>query len=282
MEESVKSLISKILQFQQRNHPAWDAHAHFDERIRDLPLYFLVLNHPDRDTDIESVTITHYVPQRAEIMALAAIIKSCGRYLRVCDIGCGNGFLGSLLAREGVHVFGIDNRSYTQPQLSNFFDEHYYHIVEASLEDQNISFDVGFCSWMLPNTNLTPAIISKKPQLIIYVHSIDRQADESWTTGTPDAYDVPDEYRYLGGWCTFLPADYFYPLRCRYSLNVTANKQEINQVGIYMRAGCVARFFSPLAFSGCYDWDNERTLINQLRQELGMSQWTLQLIGSTS
>ena len=73
---SSEQIISNILYFQSKKHPAWDTTEPFSKRIHNLPLYFLEFNHHERDQETQSVTVTHYVPCRSEMMALAEIIKS--------------------------------------------------------------------------------------------------------------------------------------------------------------------------------------------------------------
>lgn len=45
---------------------------------------------------------------RALAARFVALAGACGTGLRICDLGCGNGFLASLLGHEGHHVTGVD------------------------------------------------------------------------------------------------------------------------------------------------------------------------------
>ena len=273
---SVRRMLGNILRFQSYDHPAWDQQASFGTRIKDLPLYFLEFNHTGKDKDTQSVTVTHYAPRRAEMMALAHLIRSCGDNLQVCDIGCGNGFLGSLLAREGVKVFGIDDRSYKQPQIPNFFDSECYRVIETSLADLDIPFDVALCAWIEPNANLTPLIVDTKPALIIHILSPDRQTDGTPTTGTQSAYTRPEDYYPVAAWRTELPQDYFLPLTRIVSANLESNSRKTGSVFIYARRDIrPLTFVSPRSFSDWYDWDHERHFIDGLRRGLGLPPSTL-------
>jgi hypothetical protein len=257
--------------FRAKKHPAWDPNEQFSRRIKNLPLYFLEYHHHTRNLKTESVTVTHYVPSRAEMMALAKIIQSYGNNLRVCDVGCGNGFIGSLLAREGVQVFGVDDNSFKQPQIPNFFDKDCYSKIIASIEDPSIILDVAFCSWMSPGTNLATAIAAKNPRLIIHLFSPDRQSDGSPTTGTTTAYNCPDNYHLLTSWSTLLPKDYFLQIGAP-----SGNPKTIRKVRIYahneLEKEC---HVTPLGFSKLYDWDKEKILINTIRSSMGLQKYIL-------
>jgi len=271
IEKYVQLTKNNICQFEKKNHPAWKQSEKFTNRINNLPLYWLEFNHPGKNEKTQSVTVTHYVPCRTEIMVLSKIIKSFNKDFKVCDIGCGNGFLGSLLAREGVKVFGIDDRSYNQPQIKSFLDKECYKIIETSLSDLKIPFDVAFCSWMTPGTNLMPQIIAKKPSLIIHVFSPDRQRNGTPTTGTQEANKCTSDYRLIVGWRTVFPKDYFIPLNEIYGLKFTENVQKIRIVNIFAHKKLkLIDCISDLDITSFYDWDVERNFINQFRIDKGL------------
>jgi len=274
-------ILNNIIQFEQKAHPAWNPKESFSTRIQQLPLYFLEVNHHSKDKRTQSVTVTHYVPCRAEMKALAEIISSCGKDLRVCDIGCGNGFLGSLLAREGVEIFGIDNRSYNQSQISSFHDENCYIVIETALENPEITFDIGFCSWMTPNANLTPEILSKNPLMIIHVFSPHRQSNGTPTTGKREAYIRPRHFKYLVGWRTVLPRDYFRPIGKKLNLNLAGNLETIKAVIVYIHEELgLIQAPTPLDFQASYDWDEERRFIDDYCLKRGLSTCRLEALPS--
>ena len=270
---------ARIVSFEQKTHPAWDVRKRFNIRIKDMPLYFLLVNHFEKDNKVQSVTVTHYVPCRSEMMALAEIVKFYGNDLQTCDIGCGNGFLGSLLAREGLNVLGIDDRLHSQPQIPIFMDEDCYSFKERKLQDPDVTFDVGFCSWMNSKLNLTSQILEKNPMMIIHIFSSDRQNDGTPTTGVPDAYYPPDNYQFLIGWETILPSDFFKPIRDMTHLQLIENQEWINLVFVYVRKDLkLIQPNTPLDFKGHYDWDIERNFINKLRQKDGLRKWVMTII----
>jgi SAM-dependent methyltransferase len=170
--EYLDLMVQRVVACQQHQHAVWNEGLSFDERISNLPLYALELNNCDRDPKKHGLTIAHYAPAKQEMIALTRIFESSGSKLRILDVGCGNGFIGSLLAREGLPVIGIDDFSWSPPQIPYLFDERVYeHRAPVSLEKFEDDFNVAFCSWMVPNVNLTPLIVSKRPEFIVHVYS---------------------------------------------------------------------------------------------------------------
>ena len=45
---------------------------------------------------------------RALAARFVALVQACGTGLQVCDLGCGNGYLASLLGQQGHDVTGVD------------------------------------------------------------------------------------------------------------------------------------------------------------------------------
>jgi len=274
----IDQLHSNLCDFYYRRHPAWNSDLKFSERLSNLPLYYLIFSHHSRDKDRHSVTATHYVPRRQEMMVLAKIIKSYGEKLKVCDIGCGNGFLGSMLAREGMEVFGIDDRSYKQPLIPNFYDKDCYNVIETSLESLEINFDIALCSWMVPGTNLTKTILDKKPLLIIHFFSPDMQGDGTPTTGMPKAYECPVGYKFLTGWMNVIPVNFFYPYK-QIPILVQFYKEKqltlkselmLNGVKVFVRNNLETLQPSlPPISTELYPWEEDIDLINHL----GVRKW---------
>ncbi len=275
---TIESLQRRIVSFEAYQHPAWDPAQPFTNRIQGLPLFFLEFIHHARIAGSQSTTITHYVPCRNEFRALADIICSYGRDLTVCDIGCGNGFLGSLLAREGVAGFGIDDRSYVQPQIAHFYDQDCYSVVETALQDLSVEFDVAFCAWMNEGSNLTPQITARNPVLIVHIFSRDQHPDGTFTTGTIDAFKCPENYRFLTGWQTIVPEDYFLVLgKEGIDLTLYGNPRRNRSLCVYLRHDVdTLPPASPGDYSERYDWDLEREYINSLRRRHGLEECLLQ------
>ncbi|MBT8490273.1 MAG: hypothetical protein KJN62_04425 [Deltaproteobacteria bacterium] len=275
----VEQIKNRIIEFDQKKHPAWEEQQPFNLRIKDLPLYFLEFNHHERNRSSQSVTVTHYVPCNPEIIAISEIIKFYSKNYVICDVGCGNGFLGSLLAREGINVFGVEDRSYKQPQILNFYDKSCYRIIESSVSEINSSFDVALCSWMTPGLNLTPIIVKKHPKILIHFFSPDHQSNGSPTTGVPEAYLPPINYNFLTGWGSFLPKDFFLPLREMTGLNLEVSQQKVRAVIIYAHKDLSPDVkISPLDFTNYYDWDLERKYINSLRIKQSLDKSVFKII----
>lgn len=280
---NIELIKSRIVEFDKKNHPAWDDRLDFASRITNLPLYFLEFNHHEKDNKTQSITITHYVPCKSEIIALSKIIKSFKDDFLVCDIGCGNGFIGSLLAREKVNIYGIDDRSYKQPQIYNFYDNQCYKVYKSSISDKETQFDVAFCSWMSPGLNLTPLIVEKNPKIIIHIFSPDRQHDGTLTTGTPESYLPLPNYNFHVGWNSFMPNDFFSPIREQTGLELAANPQKLAAVVVYTHKDLITTDkILPSDIFKHYDWDLEREFINNMRQKMGLPRTALNEINFTT
>jgi len=209
MESFTEELFNRIFTFQEKQSAAWDATKPFDERIKDIPLHNLIFSNPDRDPEKFGPTIAHYYPLREENRALAYYASQVGVDPVVLDIHGRNGFVGSLLAREGVKVIGLRDASEKPNQIPEFYDPDCYELREGSLADVDFKVDVVFSSWMPSGVNVTPEIIRLKPKMIIYVytehvneHSGQRQ------TGTDEAFDdLPINYRIIDEWSILRPKD---------------------------------------------------------------------------
>ncbi len=209
METFTDSLFDRIFTFQEKKHPAWEPDKPFAERIKNIPLHNLIFSNPDRDSEKFGPTIAHYYPLREENKALVYYMKHVAENPVVLDIHARNGFVGSLLAREGVKVKGLREVSEKPNQIDSFFDADCYEMFEGSLADVAFDVDVVFSSWMPAGQNATPDIFRLKPKMVIYVytehineHSKERQ------TGTDAAYDLanlPEGYKVIDEWSIARP-----------------------------------------------------------------------------
>ncbi|MFP5345288.1 MAG: hypothetical protein ACLGGU_06655, partial [Gammaproteobacteria bacterium] len=193
MESFSDNMFNRIFAFQQKLHPAWNEALSFDERTQDLPLHYLVFSNPDRDPKLFGSTIAPYYPLRGEMRTLAHYIKQVAQNPVVCDLHPGNGFTGSLLAREGVKVIGVRDAQAKPNQIKDFYDGARYEMREARIEQIGFAFDVAFSSWMPAGANLTPQILRYTPKLIIFIHTDHVDATTHIPqTGTPEAFrDLP-------------------------------------------------------------------------------------------
>ena len=254
MDTFSEAMFNRIIDFQEKQHKAWNENLPFGERIRDLPLHALVFSNPDRDPAQYATTIAPFYPLRGEMQQIAHIIKQLGDEAKVCDLHPGNGFVGSLLAREGVNVTGLRDIAAKPNQIANFYDADAYQWSDEQLHEQD--WDVVFSAWMPSGTNMTPAIVTNAPKLIVYIHT--DHADESTgmaQTGTAEAFtDLPANYRQILDWTIERPGDLFHEVWP----DLTPNIAESRRVRIYAdepwQAIDLGNTLEPLA---PYDWEKE-------------------------
>ncbi|RJQ47540.1 MAG: hypothetical protein C4528_04945 [Gammaproteobacteria bacterium] len=260
MESFSDDMFNRIFGFQQKLHPAWNTTLSFDQRIQDLPLHYLVFSNPDRDPKQFGSTVAPYYPLRGEMRTLAHYIKQVAQNPVVCDLHPGNGFTGSLLAREGVKVIGVRDAQAKPNQIKDFYDGACYEMREARIEQIGFAFDVALSSWMPAGENFTPQILRYTPKLIIFIHT--DHVDETThipQTGTPEAFrDLPARYQLIAEWSITRPQDMFHEIWPDLSQNI----EETRRVKIYADAP-----FHHLAAPGDelggekYPWENELDMI---------------------
>ena len=208
MESFTDAMFNRIFFFQERNHPAWDPRRPFAERIKDLPLHFLIFNNADRDPAVYSHTIAPYYPLRDEMQKMAYYAKQVADEPVVADLHAGNGFIGSLIAREGVKVIGISDPQAKRNQIESFYDPDCYQIKETTISEIDFPIDVVFSSWMPSETNVTPDIVKLEPKLIIYTYTEHVDDNGVHQTGTPDVFNnLPDRYQLVDAWSLKRPRD---------------------------------------------------------------------------
>jgi hypothetical protein len=191
----------------------------------------------------------------------------------VLDIGCGNGFIGSLLAREAVRVIGIDDLSWKRPQIEAFHDSNAYEMrVPCRLGDFLGNFQVALCSWMVPGSNLTTEILARGPAFVIHIYSPDHQTDGSLTTGICEAYRCRPPYMVLCRWAVVTPADYFAALDNRFDVN----SRKLRVVEVWKRQDAPDVSFPELnAVGEEYDWELERIELNRIRVARGLEPYEI-------
>jgi 2-polyprenyl-3-methyl-5-hydroxy-6-metoxy-1,4-benzoquinol methylase len=259
MEPFSEDMFNRIFEFQQKLHPAWNAALPFDQRIKNLPLHNLVFSNPDRDPAQFGPTITTYYPLRAEMQKIAAYARAVAPMPHVCDLHGGNGFIGSLLAREGVQVTGMRDPDAKPHQIAEMHDPTGYQIRSGKVSDIDFGFDVAFSSWMPAGVNLTPEIVRHTPKLIVYIHTDHVNAETGVAqTGTPEAYtDLPARYKLIDQWSVTRPADMFYEVWPDLSRCI----EETRQVKIY--ADEPWHDLAPVTphDTAVYDWEKELEII---------------------
>ncbi len=209
LESFSDDMFNRIVAFQERMHAAWNPQAPFAERIAGLPLHALLFSNPDRNPATHAQTIAAFYPLRAELSQIVACARQVAADPLICDVHARNGFLGSLLAREGVRVIGVQDPADKPNQIESFHDAEVYEPLAVSLDELDRPFDVAISAWMPSGVNRTPAIVRHRPKLIVFIHT--RHVDESSSrpqTGTPEAYtDLPPNYAQIAEWTIERPQD---------------------------------------------------------------------------
>ena len=271
MEEFTQAMFNRILAFQEREHAAWDPEQPFDQRIKELPLHYLVFSNADRDPAVHEPTVAHYYPLRWELWTIAEYARQVAQAPVVCDAHARNGFIGSLLAREGVKVVGFRDPHTRPNQIEQFYDPAVYELRDSAFAEADCDCDVVFSSWMPAGEDITEAILAKRPKLVVYVFTqhVNEETGEP-QTGSDFAFGqgLPDHYRMVDEWSVTRPADLFHEVWP----DLTGNIEETRWVRIFADEGYhdlkVDRSQAP---SERYDWENElemAQLAHAAKQEL--------------
>ena len=200
------AMLNRIISFQEKQHPAWNEAAAFDERIKDLPLHALVFSNPDRNPETHRQTVAPFYPLRGELRRIASLIKQIGDKPNVVEFGCGNGFVSSLIGREGLQIRGVRSQQYKPNQIESFYDANVFSLSD---DDKN-NVDVALSIWMPSGVNLTPDILASKPKLIVYMYS-DHEHEGMRQTGIAEAFSaLPANYKLIEEWSITRPADLFH------------------------------------------------------------------------
>ena len=189
-----EDMFNRIIAFQERQHPAWKSELPFTDRIKDLPLHYLVFSNPDRDPAKMAPTVSPIIPLRDEMRRIVSYARQVTENPVICDLHAGNGFIGSLLAQEGVKVIGVRDPHAKLNQIKDFYDRDRYELRELPIESIDFPFDMAFSCWMPAGKNYTPEILRHNPKLIVFIHTnhVSQQTGEP-QTGVPEAFtDLPE------------------------------------------------------------------------------------------
>jgi len=195
---------------------------------------------------------------------IAAYVRQVAPAPVVCDLHAGNGFVGSLLAREGLKVIGVRDPGAKLNQIKDFYDRDSYELRERAID---FPFDVAFSCWMPAGKNFTPEILKHKPKLIVFIHSkhLNPQTGEP-QTGTPESYtDLPERYQLIHEWGMTRPKDLFHAVWP----DLTPSIEETRFVKVYAAEGHhhieVPDELPPAA---PYDWEYELEMALLARQAM--------------
>lgn len=251
MESFTQDLFNRIIAFQSKEHPAWDVSRPFSERIAGLSLHELIFSSPDRDPERFSHTIAPYYPLRYELRKLADYIRQINPEPVVLDYPCGNGFIGSLLAREGVKVVGVPMPDAKPNQIDPFYDQACYQRKERI--GQGDEYDAVFCSWMPAERNLTPELLELAPKIIIYVYT-DHRIPESGLRqiGSDEMFNGLNDYRVAEEWQVTRPENLLHESWP----DLTPSIEEVRKIRVYVLADLYDQLISPeLEPEKPYDWE---------------------------
>jgi len=260
MEAFSEAMFNRIVSIQEKDHAAWDATKPFAERIKNIPLHALIFSNPDRDPVEFATTIAPFYPLRGEMQQLAHCAKQVAENPTVCELHAGNGFVGSLLAQEGVNVIGTRDPEAKPNQIADFYDAEKYTMKEMAVDAIDFEFDVAFSAWMPGGENLTPAILKHKPKLIVFIHT-DHADEQSKVpqTGTPEAFiALPENYALIAGWSITRPKN------CLNEVweELTPSIEEVRHVKIYADTPYhdidLGEGLEP---SEPYDWEKELDMV---------------------
>ena len=258
MESFTEDMFNRIIAFQEKQHPAWNANLDFGERIKGLPLHYLMFSNADRDPVKFAPTVINYYPLRQEMQRIAYYIRQTGDQGHVCDWYCGNGFNGSLLARElpqaNFSVTGLRVNNPKPNQIETFHDTEVYSFSDDNVE--HCACDVVYASWIPGGINPTSDIVAKKPKLIIYVYTDHKNPQTGERqSGSNDMFDYLDKhYRLLDHWSITRPENLFHETW----QDLAPNIEEIRHIRIYAdRRLPVIEPPSSLPKTTPYDWERE-------------------------
>lgn len=203
MEAFTQKMFNNIIGFQEKEHAAWNEKLSFEERIKEIPLHYLIFSNADRDPETHGPTIAHYYPLQREMALIAQYANAVSSVPIVVDAHARNGFIGSLLARENVKVIGLKDVNEKPNQIENFYDKDRYELRESTLDQIEFDVDVVFSSWMPSGTDDTAAIAKIRPKLVVYVFS--EHVDENTQlrqVGVEGAFgeNLPPNYKLIDEW----------------------------------------------------------------------------------
>ncbi|MDH5325629.1 MAG: hypothetical protein OEZ68_05010 [Gammaproteobacteria bacterium] len=229
MESFTESMFNRIIAFQEKQHPAWDSTLSFDQRIKGLPLHYLIFSAHDRDPQLYGPTIAHYYPLREEIQKIAYYWQQTGAK-RLADFYCGNGFMGSLIAREGVNTLGLSQYTAKPNQIERFHDSDCYEFSSNTLEQSQC--DAVFVAWPPADINPTPHIVTARPKLLIYVYTDHCHPEtKQRQCGASDMFDLlSEQYVLLDQWSITRPENLLHEIWP----DMTPNPEEQRHTRIYV------------------------------------------------
>ena len=267
MEQFTNDMFNRIIAFQEKDHPAWDEKLTFSQRIEGLPLHNLIFSNPDRDPNQYGPTVAAYYPLRKEMQKLAAYAKQVSTNPVVFDWYPGNGFIGSLLAREGLSVNGIKDNTVKHNQIKSFYDKDCYQFIDR--KNLSKTCDVILASWIPTQLNPTPDILNFSPKIIAYVYTehVD-QTNGQRQTGTDDMFDALEkDYVLVDSWSNHRPLNLLHEIWP----DMTPSIEETRITRIYGSIDAGIKKLEPIETDSTYDWEVDlqmALLAHEAKQQL--------------
>lgn len=254
MGSFTEEMFNRIIAFQEKEHPAWNQALPFDRRIEGLPLHNLIFSNPDRDPEKFGATVAAYYPLREEMQKFACYIKQLAAQPRVCDLFPGNGFIGSLLGREGVQVLGLQHAEIKPNQIESLYDEGCFSYSQQPLSEQK--FDAALVSWPPSGVNPSALLAELQARLIIYVYTDHTDPSSGLRqTGSGDMLQaLAPDYREIDSWEVERPKNLLHEVWP----DMTPSIEEVRKVKIFAHQS-VEQIQTPpaLPLAEPYAWEQD-------------------------
>ena len=251
MESFTQEMFNRIIAFQEKEHPTWNTSLSFDQRIQGLPLHNLIFSNPDRNPEISGPSVANFYPLREEIQKIAHYVQQVEAN-SLCDLYSGNGFIGSLIGREGIKVYGINDSRCKPNQIPEFYDDSCFAYINNDLVQSQC--DCIMAAWMPNGENPTPKIVKLKPKLIIYIYTEHKNEKTGVRqTGTDDMINsIPDEYLLIDQWSITRPENILHEIWP----DMTPSIEETRLTRIYVNKKYhTINKANNLTIKTAYDWE---------------------------
>jgi len=256
MESFTEDMFNRIIAFQEKTHHAWNNNLSFDARIKGLPLHNLIFSNPDRDPAKHNTTVAAFYPLREEMQKITFYIKQLSDAPTVCDLFPGNGFIGSLLGREGVAVLGLNNPpTENRPnQIESFFDAEHFSYSNKSID--KLACDAALIAWPPTGSNPGTELLCQQTKLLVYIFTdhIDQKTQQRQTGSDDMLTTLKKDYRLIDSWDVNRPKDILHEIWP----DMTPSIEEIRHVHIYAHNSMgdlqTAQALPPLQ---SYDWEKD-------------------------
>lgn len=252
MDAFTDDMFNRIIAFQEKEHPAWHENLSFSDRIAGLPLHNLIFSNPDRDPLIHGPTVAPYYPLRWEMKKIAAYIHQLNSP-SMLDWYPGNGFIGSLLAREGIKVTGIREHVTKPCQIPSFYDNECYEFLET-LEDEQVT-EAILVAWPPAESNPTQELLARNAKLLVYVFTehVDESSGKRQTGSENMLKDLADQYTVIDEWTVVRENNILHEIWP----DMTPSIEETRIVKIFAKRDLQFSSVGNASSFSVYDWEKD-------------------------